>query len=320
MPVESEKGEDGARLEWRWRRDCPRFNGLQAEYKGWKGQVEDWLAVCGDDVKYPGIEIRMSLKGKALAVTEGIDRDELKKSVGEKAISKKLDEAYLKDTLMDNYSKMKRYFKIERESGETMRDFIIRYEKMELECRRAIGKNMFEGEAKGFHVLEQASITDNQKQMVLSACGNGKLEYGTVSQIMKRIFEGLGNKEEDGKGKESEWLESEGYSNLWRGRENYRSRGRGNRSRGRGGRNPLNKQGKVSVCVICNSEWHWARECPQNIINKKKEENRTMTNQEKEKDEERVYVGEISKVDEESWGEVDAILDTGCKSTVCGEL
>ena len=86
MPDESEKGEDGPRLEWRWRRDCPRFNGLQAEYKGWKGQVEGWLAVCGDDVKYSGIEIRMSLKGKALAVTEGMDREELKKSGGEKAI------------------------------------------------------------------------------------------------------------------------------------------------------------------------------------------------------------------------------------------
>ena len=45
-----------------------------------------------------------------------------------------------------------------------------------------------------------------------------------------------------------------------------------------------------------------------------------MTNQEKQKDEERVYVGKISKMDEESWDEVDAILDTGCKSTVCGEL
>ena len=184
-------------LEWKWRRECPRFSGVHAEYKGWKGQVEDWLVVCGEEVKYPGIEIRMSLKGKALEVAEGIDREELKKKEGEKIILKKLDEAYLKDTLMDNYSKMKCYFKIERESGETMRDFIIRYEKVELECKKALGKSMFEGEAKGFHVLEQAHLSESQKQMVLSACGNGKLEYEVVSQIMKRIFEGLGNKEDN---------------------------------------------------------------------------------------------------------------------------
>ena len=56
--------------------------------------------------------------------------------------------------------------------------------------------------------------------MVLTACGQGKLEYGKVSQIMKRIFEGLGSKEE------SEWWGLEGYANLGRGRGNYRSRGK----------------------------------------------------------------------------------------------
>ena len=301
-------------VEWSWRRECPRFGGVQAEYKGWRGQVEDWLVVCGEWVKYPGIEIRMSLKGRALEVTEGMDREELKKAGGEKEILKKLDEAYLKDTLMDNYSKMKSYFKIERESGETMRDFIIRYEKEELECSKALGKSMFEGEAKGFHVLEQANLSDNQKQMVLAACGKGKLEYGVVSQIMKRIFEVLGKKEEN------EWLGSESYSNFGRGRANYKNRGRGNRGRGRGGRNPVDKQGKVTVCVLCHSEWHWARECPKNVLNKKKEENKSMASTDKENEEESVYVGEVRKVDEEPWGEIDAILDTGCKSTVCGEL
>lgn len=304
-------------VEWNWRRECPRFSGLPSEYKGWKGQVEDWLVVTGECVKYPGIEIRMSLKGKALEVTEGIEREELKQAGGEKVILRKLDEAYLKDTLMDNYSKMKSYFKIERESGETMRDYIIRYEKEELECRKALGKSLFEGEAKGFHVLEQANLSDNQKQMVLSACGKDKLEYDVVSQIMKRIFETLGKKEE------SDWLGAESFSNFGRGRDYYgrnRPRGRGSRGRGRGGRNPVDKQGKVSVCVLCKSEWHWARECPENVLNKRKEESMFTDTRDKENEEENVYIGEVGKVDDEPWGEIDTILDTGCKSTVCGEL
>ena len=302
--------------EWRWRKDCPRFTGVQAEYKTWKGQVEDWLDVYGDSAKYPGIEIRMSLKGRAYELTEGIGREELKKKGGEKLIIQKLDEAYLKDRIIDNYGKINSFIKIERDSGEGMRDYLIRYEKVELECCRAIGKNVLEGEVKGYHVLAQAKLSDNQKQMVLAACGKDKLEYGTVAQILKRVFDGVGNNEE------SEWLGSESISNVERGRENYRGRGRGNRGRGRGGRNPLNRQGKVSVCAICNSEWHWARECPKNFLNQRKEENKTdaRPNQEKETEEEQVYVGEVSKVDEEPWGEVDAILDTGCKSTVCGEL
>ena len=200
--------------EWKWRRECPKFNGIYSEYKGWRGQVEDWLEVCGE-VKYPGIEIRMSLKGKALEVTEDIEREKLKREDGPQVIlKKKLDEVFQKDTLMENYSKMKNYFRIEREASEKMRDFVVRYEKVESECRKAVGKSMFEGEAKGFHVLERANLTESQKQMVLAACGQGKLEYNIVSQIMKRIFEGLGSKEE------SEWWGSEEFVNLGRGRGN----------------------------------------------------------------------------------------------------
>ena len=81
---------------------------------------------------------------------------------------------------------------------------------------------------------------------------------------MKRIFEGLGSKQE------SEWWGSEDYVNLGRGKGNHTSRGRGNR--GRDGRNPVKREGKVTQCVICKSEWHWARECPENIKNKKKAE------------------------------------------------
>lgn len=308
--------ESSARgVEWRWRRECPRFSGIQAEYKAWKGQVRDWIDVCGDEIKYPALEIRMSLKGKALQVTEELDREELKKKIGSELILKKLDEVYLKDTLMENYGIMKSYFKIERDSNEKMRDFVLRYEKAASECNRALGKELFEGEAKGFHILEQASLTESQKQMVLAACGDGKLEYSKVSQIMKRIFEGLGNKEE------SEWLGAMGTATFdaSKDKENFRYRprptGRGRVFRGRGGRNPLNRDGKVSRCVVCNSEWHWARDCPQNFQNKKKE-----VYGEGDKVEEEIYMGEVFRTSEEPWEDIEAILDTGCKSTVCGEL
>ena len=67
--------EKNTGTEWRWRRECPKFNGIHNEYKEWKGQVEDWLGVCGEEVKYPGLVIRMSLKRKALEVTEDIERE-----------------------------------------------------------------------------------------------------------------------------------------------------------------------------------------------------------------------------------------------------
>ena len=288
--------------------------------------MEDWLVVCGEDVKYPGIEIRLSLQGKALEVTEGIDRIALKSKGGEKVILDKLDSVYLKDTLMENYGKMKHYFKIERGSDERMSDFIVRYETAASECSKAMGKSLLEGEAKGFHVLEQANLTDNQKQMVLAALGVGKLEYESVSRIMKRIFEGLGNKDD------TDWWGSETYWNKPTGRsvERYRSRGMGRLRwmRGRDGRNPVGREGRTTLCAICNSEWHWARDCSQNFKNKERltdqktglMESKHKVNQGRESEQENIYIGDVQETNLESWEEVDAILDTGCKSTVCGEL
>ena len=146
--------------------------------------------------------------------------------------------------------------------------------------------------------------------MVLAACGEGKLEYDKVSKIMRRIFESLGDKE-------GEWLGAEGSarSGLGGSKNNLRFRGRGFRSRG--GRNPLNRIGKVSQCVICKSEWHWARECPENFQNKRKEVYLSKGTNEGEKDVEEIYIGDVGTTSEENWEDIEAVLDSGCRSTVC---
>ena len=85
---------------------------------------------------------------------------------------------------MDNYEKMSNYFKIKRENGEKMKDYLVRYEKLAGECERAMGKKMFEGEFRAFHVLEQANLNEQQKQLALSACGKDKLDYSAILQIL----------------------------------------------------------------------------------------------------------------------------------------
>ena len=286
------------------RRECPRFSGEERNYKAWKNQVLDWLLVVGEGVKYPAIEIRLSLSGKALEAAEELDRDSLKEDQGEDLIFECLDKIYLRDSLMDRYGKMKDYFKIERGSSETMREFIQRYEKMESECKRALDSPMFSSEVKGFHVLEQANLSEGQRQMVIAACGQNKLEYEVVSKMMRRMFDSI---EE---GKEDDWwgVERRGEAtNDRRGVKGYRKR-----------KNPVGKDGRVTRCAICKSEWHWAKECSQNIRNKEKEEKYDSDG--KGKSGEKVFAEEIGDIREESWKGVEAIVDTGCRSTLCGEL
>ena len=330
---------------WMLKRGCPIFSGRPEEYKSWRSKVDDWLKVAGKQFEYPGIEIRLSLKGKAEEITENIDREKLCETNGEKMILKILDESYLKDRLTDKYHKMKSYFKIKRETGEKMRDYLARYEKMEMDCKKAMGKNLFDEEAKGLHVLEQANLTETQEQMVLASCADGNLEYGKVSAILKRTFEAVGSNEESqwlgaegrgsmgpgrdresyGSNEESQWWRAEGSGNvgLGRGRESYGgSRGRWNT--GRGGRNPVNREGKITQCALCKSEWHWVRDCPQNFRNRNREElnfkGKSKEERNAESHVENMHFGGVNRIEEKNWGEVDVILDTGCKSTVCGEL
>ena len=295
---------DKGKIVMTGRRECPRFNGEEKNYKGWKNQVLDWLLVVGENVQYPAIEIRLSLSGKALEAAEELDRKELIKKGGEERILECLDKIFLRDSVMDRYGKLKEYFKIEREVGESMRAFIQRYEKIESECKRALDSPMFSEELKGFHVLEQANLAEGQRQMVIAACGQDKLEYEVVSRIMRRMFDSM---EE---GKEDEWWGSERRgeaTNSRREAKNYTKR-----------KNPIGKDGRVSKCAICKSEWHWAKDCSQNIRNKEKEGKDDSNG--KEKYREKVFAEEIGDIREESWKGVEAIVDTGCRSTICGEL
>ena len=127
-----------------------------------------------------------------------------------------------------------------------------------------------------------------------------------------------------------------------RGRSNYRSRGQaaytdqqasnfggsqfsrgGNTSDGRRKLNPVARDGEISKCAICQSIFHWARQCPdsyecmesdKNDVENKVDENLSMfvayTNGEN-RDEKPVSLLE------ESFGH--GIIDTGCFTTVCGE-
>ena len=326
--------------EYEWRQQCPKFDGSNTGYKSWRSEVEDWLLMMTlgkQEEKMLGVQIRLSLSGKARGLTECIKREDLRKKDGHLTILKKLDEVYLQDNLTEEYGLLTKFLDIQRKPEESMRDYINRYEQYEADLSRMKGEINIGSKVLAVHLLHHARVTENQKQMVLAGCGKGEINYKTMVQVLKRVFEGMEKKEE------SEWLGTEKYNNTGmlkkregvynvegnedskaeeyrymhnqRGKENYRSRGRGYRSCGRGGRNPLDARGRVSVCAVCESEWHWARECPQRFDNRKRETNRERTG-----DETIVYVEYEDEREDKQWKEIEAILDTGCKSTVCGEF
>ena len=112
----------------------------------------------------------------------------------------------------------------------------------------------------------------------------------------------------------------------WRGGRGARGRVAltgGNRQPLRGGRraNPLDRDGNPMRCFICDSKFHWARDCPDAHENRRE-------NDDADDKEETVHLslfmgytssgkgGKLPTLVEESEG--CAVLDTGCTNTVCG--
>jgi hypothetical protein len=303
------KGDKGMVM---MRHVCPSFSGKKEEYEDWRIKVEDWLLLSEGEVKYPGVEIRLGLEGKALEVGKEMERDVLKGPDGANELMEKLDKRYRKDKMMENYIKVRNYLKVERKEKEKIEDYLQKYERLAEECKKAATGSMLTGEIKGCHLLEQANLNEQQKQMVLSACGKDKLEYEMVAKVMKRIFEGIG--EEEGK---EEWWER---GRMGVGNQSNRTE---KRDQENWKKKTIGREGRVTKCAICGSEYHWARECPKNYKNSKDQRGKQREGETKGKEvkegrgEEKVYMGGIGE--EEDWTEVEAILDTGCSSTVCGD-
>ena len=92
--------------------------------------------------------------------------------------------------------------------------------------------------------------------------------------------------------------------------------------------NPMNKQGELSRCAVCDSTMHWAKSCPHNprrrSVNLAENEKADLelTDDDEQKDElvndtfltqsieNRIYLAEASGC---------AVIDTACTKTVCGQ-
>ena len=299
--------------ESRGRFKCPVFKGEESEYEDWRMKVEGWIYLTRNNEEAQGLVIMQGLEGKALSLVKGLKWDVLIGKDGGKEVLKKLDEFYRKEQTWDRCCKIAQFAEMKRKRDESVKEFILRYEYCLDECEK-IGVPMLVGEAKGIFLLQKANVTEEQMKMVTSACGEEKLEYDRVRRIMRRIFEDKDTGEKSDEGWYGRDRRDESRRGGYRGGQTYQRRE---------WKNPVNKFGVISKCVICASEEHWARQCPKNVANRSRGgENSRRRNEDRNNDSndetQKVYMAETN--DEKYWDDVEAILDSGCKSSVIGEM
>ena len=313
-------------------------------YEQWKSDVDVWSKLTDLATTKQALAVHLTLSGRARQASSEVDVTELEKETGLTTLLTKLDGVYLADKGRRQFSAFHGLYDCRRSPDVKVTQFISEFEHLYHKFSKL--DMTLPDSVQAFMLLAACNFSDNDRQLVMSAITD--VTYSNMKDAIKRVFGSVMTNKNEQKVKEepvfhaesSENVESEVFfSNrarpLQRGGGSVGARRRSGRfgtsasTRGRKyvnerKMNPIGKDGYVSRCAICESIYHWVRDCPDN-----EKDNSTKDKlSDVENDGEQVHLslfmgnsngaknGKLRNLLSESNGY--AILDTGCSSTVCG--
>ena len=214
------------------------------EYETWRREIELWQIVTDLEKSKQAVAIALSLRGKYRDVATGISSATLSAEDGVTSLLDELDKHFKKNDVDSAYEAYRDFDKFERVSNQSITDFIQEFEKR---YGKLTKHNMtLPSTVQGCKLLEAADLETTQKQMILSACSS--LDYNIVCGILRRTFGSFVSSSE------SSLIKSE----VFYSKGGHRASTNGQLRR----KNPKDKSGRVSKCAVCESVFHWARDCP----------------------------------------------------------
>ena len=334
----------------------PAFNGI--DYETWKRDVKLWCKLTDYVEEKHAIAIHLSLEGRARDASSEIDSKKLESKSGVDALLARLDEVFLPNKGRRQFAAFQELYNLRRDKDRGIDAFVDTFEHTYFKFK-AQGM-VLPDPVMAFMLLASCNLVEDKIQLVMSAIS--EVTYDRMKETIKRVFGdkvGCGSKTDEVKIEPVFEAESsvEGEALYTRG-SSYGRRGWGQQQRGRGGRarghrggqrggygpaysapqsswrktNPLDSEGNVTRCRICDSRFHWAMRCPdayENIEEKSSSQGNSSNHEENEGDSVHLslFMGytngaarepnKLSGLVPESYG--CALLDTGCSTTVCGE-
>lgn len=287
----------------------PKFDETRP-YECWKNEVNVWKRITELDKKKQALAIALGLEGRAREIAMEISADQLDQDDGMETLLAKLDGVFLREEKDRTYEAYSHFDRISKDSSVSMEDYIIDFEQR---YNRMKKYNMALPDAVlAFKLLDTACLDRKDRQLALTACT--ELTFTSMKSALKRIFGGKpGASSAIQLNQEAAFLADQ---RPVKGRRNTAFPS-GQQRTPLPGTNPLDKFGKRSRCAVCQSTYHWARDCPH-----KKNEQVRLTEDENV-DEVNITLLTQDPVPDaeifltESLG--SAIIDTACTRTVCGE-
>ena len=325
-------------------------------YEQWKKDVAIWGLLTDLPQKKQALAIHLSLSGRARAASSELTVDELNSDDGVKELIRKLDKIFLPDEGRRKFSAFCELYNLRRHDGVSINDFVSEFE----HCYYKFKENdmTLPDPVMAFMLLASCGLDERDVQLVMS--GVAEVSFKNMKDALKRIYGSSFNSSSMTAIKDEPIFESRDndvYFNASKqkfgansGRYAQSSRGQSSRGRSRPSRsnwiggnsrgsrkmNPLDREGNVSRCRICDSKFHWASNCPDAYENRSNvgciAVDKTSVNEsDLDKDEAEVHLSLFIGYTEGTKQKSDklnglvrdcfnsALLDSGCSKTVCGE-
>ena len=309
------------------------------DYDIWKKDLELWQMFTELDVKKQAIAVHLSLTGRARSATTELSIEDMKSSDAMKILIAKLDRVFARDQNwkcfhaymeLENYSRAK-----ECSVQEYLSEFDRKYHKLKT-CKVELPDAVL-----ACRLLKSCSLDEVNFKLALST--TAILTFENMRETLKRLFTENSSSIKNGSESVEIKVESDAfYGNAARARgqqrsvykpddtaEHNNSNSHVHKQKGDSRLNPLRPDGSVSICAICSSKMHWAKNCPHAYERKPKPvfyaDGEELDNNANDIDEE-IHITLIAQTDGdqkmdfllgETIGKV--LLDSGCSKTVCGE-
>lgn len=277
-------------------------------YESWKNEVAIWTRVTELEKKKQALAVALALSGRARETAMEIPVDDLNKDTGMNTLLLKLDDLFLKEEKDQTYEAYTSFDRIMKDSGVSMTDYIIDFEQRYSRMRKY--KMELPDAVLAFKLLDTACLEVKDRQLALTACTD--LTFASMKSALKRIFGGK-SASTVGINQETAYVTEQRRQRSKPWMQNIQQK------TPLPGTNPLDRYGRRSKCAVCQSTFHWAKDCPH------RGEQVKLTEDCKTDDVEECNITLYTK---ESPTEAEifmtecfgsAIIDTACTRTVCGQ-
>ncbi|XP_066913250.1 uncharacterized protein [Clytia hemisphaerica] len=323
---------------------APPLLSQSKNYEDWKKLIGIWTELTTLDKKKQGPSLVLTLDGKSQEAALELSREQISSENGVQNIINRLDKIYAKDKLTEKFDAIEKFETYRRTKEKKIRDFLTEFDKRYYKIKNYIN---YPDDLLAYRLLKAANLDNSHERLIKATITD--LVYEDVRQKLIKVFaeESIEGDLESSMSSVKIKSEPAFYTNeahpddyqptssdeegVYYVKRNYNQRFSSSKFNKKGnnwrqekpavrtkadysrkpGKNPLDKNGRVSRCVICESVYHWQQDCPE-------KQNDTYMVHEIVLHNESNKPGQLKHLVSETWN--CGLLDCGASKTVCGDV